>query len=271
MPCRSRLRPHRACTFLALVAGSVLAAATAEAQDADGALSSRHVAYASPQHFEAELRFAPFTPAIDSDPSLHGATPYATVFGTSPRILVSAELDWQIFRFPHFGTLGPGLGVGYTAMSAPALFASPHGPTQTLVSGETTSLDIFPFDAVAVLRVDVLWRDVGIPIVPYLKAGLGMSLWRATNTLGTSVYTTGTGQSVAGEGHSIGTHFAVGIGFNLNVLDEYAARSWDEAMGVNGTYLFAEYAREDLDGLGFQSDPLRVGGTSWNFGLAFEF
>ena len=110
MPRRSRLRPHRACTFLVLVAVSLLAAATAEAQDADGALSSRHVAYASPQHFEAELRFAPFTPAIDGDPSLHGATPYATVFGTSPRILVSAELDWQILRFPHFGTLGRGSG-----------------------------------------------------------------------------------------------------------------------------------------------------------------
>jgi len=271
MPCLQRVSLRGASAFAGLVAASTLVANVARAQDADGALSGRHNNYASPQHFEAELRFAPFSPAIDSDPSLHGATPYATVFGTSPRILVSAELDWQVIRFPHFGTLGPGVGIGYTAMSAAALFASPHGPTQTLISGETTSLDIFPFDAVAVLRIDVLWRDVGIPIVPYLKAGFGMSLWRATNTLGTSVYTTGTGQSVAGEGHSIGTHFAAGVGFNLNVLDEYAARSWDEAMGVNGTYLFAEWAREDLDGLGLQADPLRVGGTSWNFGLAFEF
>jgi hypothetical protein len=42
-------------------------------------------------------------------------------------------------------------------------------------------------------------------------------------------------------------------------------------MGVNGTYLFAEWTREDYDGLGLQSDPLRVGGTNWTFGLAFEF
>jgi hypothetical protein len=40
---------------------------------------------------------------------------------------------------------------------------------------------------------------------------------------------------------------------------------------VNNTYAFAEYTRADLDGLGIQSDPLRVGGQSWTFGLAFEF
>jgi len=124
----------------------------------------------------------------------------------------------------------------------------------------------------AVLRVDVLWRDMGIPVVPYLKAGLGAALWRASNTLGTAVYTSPTtGQSVSGEGHSLGTHFALGVGFNLNVLDEYAAKSWDEASGVNGTYLFAEYTREDLTGLGMQTNPMRVGGTSWTFGLSFEF
>jgi hypothetical protein len=42
-------------------------------------------------------------------------------------------------------------------------------------------------------------------------------------------------------------------------------------VGVNNTYAFAEYTRADLDGLGIQSDPLRVGGQSWTFGLAFEF
>ena len=140
----------------------------------------------------------------------------------------------------------------------------PHnGSTQ---SGETTSLEIFPFAAMAVLRVDVLWREAGVPIVPYAKLGFGYALWRASNTLGTSNF-----DGVSGKGASLGTHAALGLSLNLNVFDPYAAQNFDDSMGVNGSYLFAEWTREDLTGLGFQSDPLRVGGTNWTFGLAFEF
>jgi len=264
---------RRANVFVALVAAPLFVASAARAQQAiDSGLASRHREYTSPQNFAAELRFSAFTPAIDSDPSLGGKTPFATVFGSGPRLLVSGEFDWQALRIPHFGTLGPGVGVGFTEASGNAMFASPHGPNMTMTSGETTSLDIYPFDALAVLRIDVLWHDLGIPIVPYLKAGFGVALWRATNTLGTSVYVDPkSGQSTSGEGHSIGTHVALGIAFNLNVIDPSAAKDWDEQSGVNSTYLFAEWTREDLDGLGLQSDPLRVGGTGWTFGLAFEF
>jgi hypothetical protein len=264
---------YRVRVFVALALAPLLVGApgVARAQQAiDSGLASKRHQYNSPQNFAAEVRFSAFTPAIDSDPSLHGAAPYAQVFGTGPRLLVSAEFDWQALRIPHLGTLGPGIGAGFTAASGNAMFAMEHNGTYE--SGETTSLDIYPFDALAVLRIDVLWHDLGVPIVPNVKAGFGVALWRATNTLGTSVYTDPkTNQSVSGEGHSIGTHVALGIAFNLNVLDESAARDWDESSGVNSTYLFAEWTREDLDGLGLQAAPLRVGGTSWTFGLAFEF
>jgi hypothetical protein len=55
------------------------------------------------------------------------------------------------------------------------------------------------------------------------------------------------------------------------VFDEYAAKNFDEAMGVNNTYLFGELMRSDLSGLGIQSSPLRVGESTWVAGLAFEF
>lgn len=259
--------------FVAALTATVGATGVARAQqDTEDVLQGRHKKFGSPQHFAAEIRVSPFKPDVDSDPALQGATPYFTSFGSNYRVLVAAEFDWQALRIPHFGTLGPGVAVGYTAMSGPAHFKTPHGPTMTTISGETTSLDIYPLDAMAVLRVDALWREVGIPFEPYVKAGMGWSLWRATNTVGTSVYVDPTtGKSVSGTGSSLGVHFALGIGFNLNVLDEYAAKGFDESMGVNGTYLFAEWTREDLAGLGIQSDPLRVGGTSWTFGLSFEF
>jgi opacity protein-like surface antigen len=123
-----------------------------------------------------------------------------------------------------------------------------------------------PFYAVGVLRADALWREVGIPFEPYVKAGLGYALWRASNTLGTSNY-----DGVSGTGQSFGTFLAAGLGFNLNVFDRYAAQNFDDAMGINATYLFVEGTREDLSGLGFQKDPLRVGSTNWTFGLNLEF
>jgi hypothetical protein len=147
---------------------------------------------------------------------------------------------------------------------AKAKFETPHDGQTT--SGEDTSLEVFPFYGVAVLRVDVLWRDYHVPLVPWVKVGLGCALWRASNTLGTSSY-----NSISGEGHSIGTHLALGLALNLSFFDPDTAREFDNSLGVNGTYLFAEYTREDLTGLGTQSDPMRVGGNEWTFGLAMEF
>jgi hypothetical protein len=219
----------------------------------------------SPQNFAAEIRFGLFNPAIDSDPALKGA-PFKAAFGTAPRLLVSAEFDWQAFRIPDVGTIGPGVGVGYASISRPAQLTTCPPPPASCASGETTTLQIIPFDLVAVLRADVFYRSFRIPLVPYVKAGLGYAIWRASNTLGTSH-----AGGVAGTGYSLGTHVAVGLALNLNPFDEYAARGFDDSLGVNGTYVFGEWTREDLNGLGLQSDPLRVGGTSWTFGLALEF
>lgn len=256
-----------------MVSALALAPRAASAQE-DGldSLYAHHHAYESPQNFAVEIRFSPFRPNVDSDPSLHGCTPFADIFGTGSNLLIGAELDWQALRIPHVGTLGPGAAVGYTSFSANAPYSSvTHNAQGCLVStgqtsGETTSLAIYPMYLVAVFRADALWKDLGIPFVPYAKAGAGVGFWQASNTLGTSSYG---GQQ--GRGYTLGTQFAIGVSFNLNVFDPYAARNFDEQMGVNSTYLFAEWTDANLDGLWIQQGALRVGGTSWTFGLAWEF
>jgi hypothetical protein len=248
---------------LAIVAFASSAAAQEDRQDV---LYGRHRNYETPQHFAFELRFSPFYPAVDSEPSLNGAQPFHQIFGNSRRVLAEMEADWQAVRIPHFGTIGPGLGLGYTQMNADALFTSPHGASGTLISGETTSLTIIPIYLVAVARADVLWRELHVPLVPYAKLGLGYSIWRASNSLGTSSY-----NGAVGDGGSFGTQFGIGISFNVNVFDEYAAKTFDQSVGVNGTYVFAEYTRADLDGLGIQSHPMRVGGDMATFGITVEF
>ena len=260
---------------LAAALATTLVALPALAQeDRQDVLGTHHHTYQSPQNFAIELRLSPFSPNVDSDPSLHGCHPFSSIFGTGDSVMIGAEFDWQALRIPHFGTLGPALGVSMVSFSAnaPNTGSTSTGSnngcvTATTSSGETTSLNIYPGYAAAVLRVDVLWRDAGVPFVPYAKAGLGAAYWQASNTLGTS---NASGQN--GQGYTLGTHLALGVMFNLNVFDEYAARNFDEQMGVNGTYLYGEFTDANLDGLwGLQAHPLRVGGTMWTFGLAWEF
>jgi hypothetical protein len=237
----------------------------ARAQDRGGSLGSAHRTFESPQHFAMELRFSPYRPDIDSDPALSNHAPYAAIFGTTPRILVAAELDWQVVRIPHLGTFGPGLSAGYTSMSAAAPLRNPPPAPASNLSGEQTSLSIYPFYAVAVLRADVFMREANIPLVPYVKAGLGYALWRASNDNGTSNH-----DNVAGKGHSYGTQLALGLSLHLNAFDAYAAKEFDNTMGVNHTYLFFEYFSSNFSTLG-PASQLRVGATTWAMGLAVEF
>ena len=222
-------------------------------------LDARHHKYESPQHFAMELRFAPYRPQVDEDPQLHGA-PYNTVFGDMARLEVALELDWQVLRIPHVGTIGPGLSLGYTGMADKAKIKK-TGET----SGETTSLDIFPMYAVAVFRADVFMREARIPLVPYVKAGVGLAFYRAYNDGGTSVV-----GDTPGKGNAYGTHLALGLALQLNVFDRAAARNLDESIGINNTYLFGEYMRSDLTS-STQARALYVGTRTLLGGLAFEF
>lgn len=224
---------------------------------------AREHPHRSSQNFALELRLSPYRPQIDEEPGLSG-TPFATTFGTSKRLLAALELDWQTLRIPRVGTLGPGLGAGYTSMSADALTTSGRA------SGDTTSLSIYPFWGVAVLRADTLWRDLGIPLVPYAKAGVGYALWTASNTGGTSEAKDKSGALVSGKGGSWGTQVALGVSFALDAIDQGASRNMDNATGINGSYLFFEAYWLSLNGLG-QSNALRVGSNTWAAGLAFEF
>jgi hypothetical protein len=248
---------------------SALHANTARADDRGDVLDSRHKSYESPQNFELEMRFSPYRPNIDSDPSLHG-TPFADTFN-SPKnhLLFGLELDWQALRIPHIGTIGPGIGVQATSMSAPAREAA----DPSVLSAEDTSLEIYPFYLVAVVRFDAPMRELHIPIVPYVKGGIGYAIWRAYNDGGTSyapINANTPNELISGRGHTFGTQLAAGVSLNLNAFDPHSAGQLDQSTGINNTYLFAEYYLAQLTGLG-QEHALYVGANAWAFGIAFEF
>lgn len=223
-----------------------------------GTPASEHP-FRTAQNFALEIRLSPYRPHIDDDPNLHGQTPYAKNFGTAPRFFFGVELDWQTFRIPHVGTIGPGIGVGRVGMSRTVTTMSNRE------SGDETSLTIYPLWGVVVLRGDFLFRDLGFPLVPYGKAGLGAGIWRASNSGGTS-----SDGNVSGKGTSWGTNFALGVSLALDSLDPGASRNMDNATGINATYIFLEAYWLTLNGIA-QQNALHVGTNTWSAGLAFEF
>jgi hypothetical protein len=215
----------------------------------------------SPQRAALEIRFGRYKPAVDDEFS--GTGPYARTFGDDARFHFGLELDWQALRIPYFGVLGPAFGWSYFHASAKAKFTGTN-----IESAEDTSLTIMPMHLSAVLRLDELERRTHIPIVPYAKLGLGLGLWSAANTAGPSTVKVN-GQDVAGKDTTWGVHSALGMMFCLNILDERSAARLDEETGVNHSYLFAEWMRAGLSGLGSRPQ-MNIGTNTWVVGLALD-
>ena len=212
----------------------------------------------SPQVGALELRFGPYLPRVDS--SVTG-TPFKDTFGTSTRYMLGLEGDWQLVRFPHLGTLGPGLGWGYTRATGRARLTSDLNK----LSDEKTSLTVMPFYLVAVLRADVFARELNVPFVPYAKLGLGYALWWSSD--GGTIAHAG---DVSAKGISYGPQYALGGMFLLDFLDQQTARDADNSLGINNSYVFGEWYGSELDGFGSKS-RLNVGANTWVLGLAIEF
>jgi hypothetical protein len=232
--------------------------ARADTHDELGHYERYRRANETPQNVAIELRFGHYHPEVDD--GLNG-TPYDTTFGSKKRYFMGLEVDWQVLRIPGFGTFGPGVGIGYTKATGKAPFKDGSG-----ISDQDTALAVVPMYAVAVLRADVIARETLVPLVPYVKAGLGYALWSASDAGIASRDANG----VIGHGHSYGYHVALGGMLMLDAFDRADARAADSSIGLNHSYIFAEWFKSKLDGFG-STDRMSVGTSSWAAGLAMEF
>lgn len=227
-----------------------------------GPLDSADSSGESPQNFAFELRFGDYLPNVD-DEFGGGPGPFQETFGNDFKFYVGGEFDWQALRIPKLGTFGPGIGLGYTRSKGKALV-----PGSTEKSSQGTALRILPLYAVAVLRVDVFARDTPVPLVPYVKGGVGYALWWVKSG-GRGAKAEGADGNVAGKDTSWGYQFALGGMLLLDALDPEAAREMDANTGVNNAYFFAEWYFADLDGFG-SGGQMQVGTSTWMLGLALE-
>jgi hypothetical protein len=210
----------------------------------------------SEQNAAYELRFGRYQPEVDSN--LNGS-PFNDIFGGGTRFLIGAEGDWQLFRIPHFGSIGPGFGFGLTKFTAKAAFSDGTG-----ISDSDTRIWIAPMYLVAVARADVFMRDFKIPLVPYAKLGFGYGLWWSSDGDKTPRV-----NGKVGRGASYGLTYALGGMFLLDVLDPDDAVTADGVTGINNSYLFMEWFRPQLDGFG-SDKVMDIGSSSWLLGVAVE-
>jgi hypothetical protein len=210
----------------------------------------------SPQNFAFEVRFGPYVPHVDQD--IPGQ-PYKQIFGTSTRWQGGLELDWQLFRIRKLLSLGPGLSAAYTHSSAKAPLTSGDG-----LSAQDTTLGIIPFNLMAVLRFDAIADRTWVPIVPYLKVGLGAALWWSSIGESPTHY-----NGEVGKGTSFGYVAAIGAMVRLDELDPVSAANADSSLGINHSAVFIEYYKSNLNGFGTGAS-MEVGTSTWVAGLALE-
>lgn len=234
-------------SWLALAALAWMAAGSAGAAEVKGA---------SPRTSALELKLGGYKPAISAEEGLD-FDPYEATFGAGSMLLFELELDRQLFQ--AFGSFGVGLSLGYAEKYGPATAAD--GSTEV---EERTGFKVLPIRALGVYRFDWVAREVGVPLVPYAKVGLVYTAWWVTKGSGVEFVD---GERAAGG--KWGYAGVAGLALLLDFFDPRLARDFDTGLGVNHSYLFAEYTHAEVNDFG--GSGLDLSSRHWMFGLTLEY
>jgi len=228
-------------TAALLVSGLLLTLAAAPAQaQMEEDLIPRDRSFVSPEHLALELRLGPYEPQM-------GGEAFDTFFDDDSGPLMALELDVIAFRLPDIVYLLGGGGIGWMQFDGKAVDSAGEE------TSEDTELEIVPLNLLAVARVDVLARKLGIPFLLTGKIGYQWASW-----------STKTGSSPEKSGWSVGLLWALQVALDLDFFEPSAARTMDEEWGVNHSFLFFE-----LFGFEPSGDSLEIGDTTWSMGLGF--
>ncbi len=208
-----------------------------------------HTRRESPEHFAFELKVGTYRPdarAVD------GTNAWSTFFGGDRGPLLQLELDVFAWRIPYVGLIGAGVSAGWARYQR-GLCADPSCAPQSRLD-EKGRAKLFPVAGLAVLRVDALARELGVPLVVTGKIGLDAVFYRIT------------GGSLSGSGSSLGMRWAVQLALELDFINRARARTLDDEWGINHTTLFVELFGSTAD------SSIDLGtGLAWTLGLGLTF
>jgi len=209
----------------------------------------------SPRRGSVEFRFGGYRPQLDAEEGLEGS-PFSKVFGSGNLLLFEAE--FQRFFYQGIGSAGVSLGVGYAEKYGYALLEDGSK------SVERSGFHVLPVHLRGVYRFDYPAFQWGIPLVPYVKPGLVYVPWWVTK--GGETEKTATAK---GSGGKLGWDVSLGLSLLLDVLEPRLARDFDSDLGINHSYLFAEYTYSKVNNFGGKG--FNFSDTYWMFGLALDY
>jgi hypothetical protein len=195
--------------------------------------------FESPERFAFEARIGPYHPDLGSS--------FDTFFSDDDGPLMALELDVIGYRLDDVLYLGGGGGIGWMNFTGKTLDMS------GAETSEDTSFEVVPLNLVAVLRLDVLPRKLGIPFIFAGKVGYQWAHW-----------STESGGREDASGWSLGLVYGAQVALDLDTFEPGAARKMDEEWGINHSFLFLE-----LFGFEPGSDSLDIGDVTWTAGLGF--
>lgn len=221
------------------------------------------------------VRLGPYTPAIDAQFAAQGGAqkgPYERMFGTKYSILPMLDVDRVIWEGP--GQLTVGASIGYMNKSAKALLvgSQPDDSVQPRSSGDENSFRLIPMQLTAGFRLTYFDDVFGIPLVPYLRGGLGYYMWKVTAPSGDAAFVcrdTACKEKNVARGGSLGLVGALGLAIRAEGIDRDAAASM-RGGGIEHAGFYAELSLAKVDGFGSET-KLSVGDATWFAGVNFEF
>lgn len=209
----------------------------------------------SPRTGALELKLGGYKPRIDTEEGLTD-TPYEDTFGGGSMLLFEVEL--QRYFFQRFGSAGVGFSAGYAEKYADTVTEAGEA------AEEKTALKVLPLKLNALYKFDYAAFRWGVPLVPYGKLGLIYMPWWVNKGDNTQVVDDRTAK-----GGRWGYGLTVGASFLLDVLEPRLARDFDTDLGVNHSYLFAEWTYAEVNNFG--GAGLVLSSRHWMFGLALDY
>jgi hypothetical protein len=209
-----------------------------------------------------ELKFGPYRPGIDNE--FYGEGPYDRIFGSSSMLMSKVEFDYELWQ--KFGTVAIGGTIGFGQQSGNG-FVKTTGARST----DTTVFHVIPLSLDAIYRFDWLQQKYHVPLVPNAKVGFDYYVYWITNASGQVVRTEDAAGNIAvGRGGVFGGHVSFGLQFQLDWLAPEMAHTFDTDIGVNHTYLFAEYVMSWINDFKAKH-TLDLSSDTFMAGIAFEF
>lgn len=222
--------------------------------------------------WHAGIKLGPYVPDIDKQFGGSGEGPYEAMFG-GYTLVPMLDVDYIVWE-TALGQIGFGGSVGFLNKKARAYtMDSEQDDPDRKRSAENNRFRMIPLAATAVFRLTYLDDKYRVPIVPYVRGGLGYYVWWAEAPDGgvSSVCRPG-GDSCdenKGRGASMGLVGSLGLAVRAENIDFEAASAMREG-GIQHAGFYAELSAARVDDFGV-GNKLSVGDITWFAGVDFEF